>query len=130
MKYSKIGVVGIVITLFFSSFTPLSKPPEDSFIEVYFSNKLNLADLAKIQSDLAEKEIRLNYDYLKFGNDGQLAGIEYHVKAWKVGGSDSTSDTRAEIGFIIDTAKNPKYGIIVGPKNAIQKRRMVLEKGN
>jgi hypothetical protein len=45
----------------------------------------------------------------------------------KVGGGDETNNAHNPIGFIIDTNSNPKYGIIVGQKDKIQKRRMDWE---
>lgn len=104
-------------------------PTGDSYIEIYFSDKLDISDLASIQANLLKKDTKLNYDYLKFDKYGKLRAIEYHVWYKKVGGSDKTTDTNTEIGFIIDTDvnPNPKYGIIVGKKDEIQKLRVKLE---
>jgi len=50
------------------------------------------------------------------------------VKSGNVSGADETEDTQKEIGFIINNNPNSKYGIIVGEKESIQKRRAILEK--
>jgi hypothetical protein len=127
MKYLKVTrtFVVAVLLLFILSFH--YKPAEDNYLEVYFSDTLTIGNLSAIQSDLAEKQIKLSYDYLKFNNDGKLKEIKYHVWYKKVGGGDETTDTHNPIGFIIDTNPNPKYGIIVGAKDKIQKQRMDLE---
>lgn len=129
MKSSKLSMAAAIIVLLFTNLSFRTSPTEDSFVEVYFSNKLDISDLAKMQSDLSKKDIKLNYDYLKFNKDGKLKGIEYHVSYKKIGGSDETTDTNTEIGFIINTDPSPKskYGIIVGKKEDIQKRHMVLD---
>lgn len=127
MKFSKFASTAAIIVLLFGTFAFRSLSNEDPFLEVYFSNKLDISNLAKIQSDLLKKDIKLNYDYLKFGKDGKLEGIKYNVFYKRVGGSDETTDTHTEIGFIIDTAPNPKYGIIVGEKDKIQKQRISME---
>ena len=129
MKSSKFYMAAAIIVLLFTNLSFRSSPTEDSFTEVYFTNKLDINDLAKMQSDLSKKDIILNYDYLKFNADGKLKGIEYHVRYKRVGGSDETNDTNTEIGFIVNTDPNPtsKFGIIVGKKDDIQKRHIVLD---
>lgn len=122
MKTSNLLIASLVAFLAFANLSFNNAPAEDSFIEVYFSNKQDIKDLAQIQSDLLKKDIKLNYDYLKFNKDGKLQEIGYNVKTNKVGGSDETDDTNTEIGFIINTDPNPKakYGIIVGTKEQVQ----------
>jgi hypothetical protein len=127
MKYLKFTKVAAITVLLFSNLSFRTISTEDHFVEVYFSDKLDINNLSKLQSDLLEKNIKLNYDYLKFTKDGKLEEIEYDVTYEKVRGSDKTTDTHSPIGFIIDTNVNPKFGIIVGAKEAIQKRRMLLE---
>jgi hypothetical protein len=126
MKYLKLTKAAAAIVLLLSILSFRSKT-EDSYIEVYFSDTLNISNLSAIQSDLAEKNIKLNYDYLKFNKDGKLNEIKYSVWYKKVGGSDETNNAHNPIGFIIDTNSNPKYGIIVGQKDKIQKSRMDWE---
>jgi len=127
MKYLKVAKAAAAIVLLLSILSFRSKTTEDSYIEVYFSDTLNISDLSAIQSDLAEKNIKLNYDYLKFNKDGKLKEIKYSVWYKKVGGGDETNNAQNLIGFIIDTNSNPKYGIIVGQKDKIQKSRMDWE---
>jgi len=119
--------MGLLSLLFFCDFSSRVKTYESHFIEVYFSNKLTLSDLAKTQSDLSAKSIKLNYDYLRFGSDGKLTEIEYHVSAEKFGASDRSTNTAIELGFIIDTDPNPKFGIIAGTREQIQKRLKAFE---
>ena len=69
---------------------------------------------------------------LKIAQTGFVSGKIFLVRlccvtAENFPGSDKTDDTNKEIGFIISTDPNPKYGIIVGSKETIQKRRLVLE---
>jgi hypothetical protein len=92
-----------------------------------FSNKLEITDLAKIETDLLEKGFKLNYNYLKFGDNGKLEAIKYYVKADKFSGSDESNNLTNETGFIINTNPKRKYDIIVGPKEQIQKKRMMFE---
>jgi len=127
MKYAKMTIVGACLILFCSNFSAPPKVLEDTFVEIYFSNKLNLSDLAGIQSSLAAKEIKLNYTHLRFDTDGKLTEIEYRVAFHGVGGGDQTDNTKIEIGFIVNTSIKPKYGIIVGDKESIQKRRLIFE---
>lgn len=127
MKFSKIVITGLFVVLFFSNFKEVSICYQDSLIEVYFSNKLEITDLAKIKTDLSEKGFKLNYDYLKFGDNGKLIAIKYYVKAEKFGGGDESNNLNNEIGFIINTSPNPKYNIIVGTKEQIQKKRKMFE---
>jgi hypothetical protein len=101
---------------------------QKGLIEVYFSNRLDIADLAKIKTDLSEKGFKLNYDYLKFAGDGKLSAIKYFVKAEKFGGGDESDSLNTELGFIINTSPNRKYDIMVGTKEQIQKKRMTFEK--
>ena len=124
LKLTKVAAVAILL-LFILSFR--SKTTEDSYIEVYFSDTLDISNLSAIQSDLAQKNIKLNYDYLKFNKDGKLKEIKYFVWYKKTGGGDETNDAHNPLGFIIDTNPNPKYGIIVGSKDGIQKRRLEWE---
>ncbi len=129
MKYLK-AINCIAFTfIFFSNTSFRMKPTDDSFVEVYFSDKQNISDLAGIQATLAKQEIKLNYDLLRFDKEGKLQAIEYHVSYKKVSGSDKTNSTHEEIGFIINTDPHPNkhYGIIVGSKDSIQKRRKELE---
>ena len=128
MKYSKFAKAGVIIILLFSNLSFRTISNEDSFIEVYFTDKLDISNLAPIQSQLSEKNIRLNYDYLKFNSNGKLREIGYHVTYKKASGSYETTDTHTEIGFIIDITPNPKYGILIGTKEDIQKRRLVYER--
>lgn len=128
MKYLKVSKAATVVVLLLFILSFRYKTTEDNYIEVYFSDSLNISNLSAIQSDLAEKNIKLNYDYLKFNSDGKLKEIKYRVWYKKVGGGDETTDAHNSIGFIIDTNPNPKYGIIVGEKDKIQKRRMDLER--
>jgi len=130
MKSSKILILGIFVILLFSNFRQRSIWFQNGLIEVYFSNKLDIADLSKIKTDLLEKGIKLNYDYLKFGEDGKLVAIKYRVRGDKFGGADETDNLNNEIGFIINTNPNRKYDIIVGPKDDVQKRRIALSKQN
>jgi len=127
MKYLTTTVIGILSILFLSNFSLRIQTHENHNIEVYFSNKLTLADLAKTQSELSAKSIKLNYDYLRFGSDGKLTEIEYHVSTEKFGASDKSTNTEIELGFIINTDPNPKFGIIAGTKEQIQKRLKALE---
>ena len=127
MKFEKLIIVGSFLILFFSNFTQSARHIKNDIIEVYFSNKLDISDLSKIKADLVKESILLNYDYLKFTTEGKLSAIEYHVKAKKFGGSDKTDDTNKEIGFIVNFAPNAKYGIIIGEKDTIKKRKEVLE---
>jgi hypothetical protein len=127
MKLSKITLVGTLLIVFLSNFIKPSIKLDNSLIEVYFSNKQDIGNLAKIKSDLLEKSIKLNYDYLKFTPNGKLSAIEYQVTTDKFGGSDKTDDTNKEIGFIISTDPKSKFGIIVGTKESIQKRKIALE---
>ncbi len=128
IKFSKSAFIGILVILFFSNFEGRLACFQKSFIEVYFSNKLNIDDLAKIKTDLSKKEINLNYDYLKFGDDGKLVAIKYYVKGEKFGGGDEADSlNNNEIGFIINTSLNRKYNVIVGSKKSIQKKRIALE---
>ncbi len=127
MKFEKMIIVGSFLILIFSNFTQSSRYFENDIVEVYFSNKLDIIDLSKIKTDLMKENIILNYDYLKFTADGKLSAIEYHVKAKKFGGSDKTDDTNKEIGFIVNFAPDAKYGIIIGEKDTIKKRKEVLE---
>ena len=124
LKLTKVAAVAILL-LFILSFR--SKTTEDSYIEVYFSDTLDISNLSAIQSDLAQKNIKLKYDYLKFNKDGKLKEIKYFVWYKKAGGGDETNDAHNPLGFIIDTNPNPKYGIIVGSKDGIQKRRLEWE---
>ncbi|MGN6193626.1 MAG: hypothetical protein ACTHOB_01730 [Ginsengibacter sp.] len=124
MKYSKVTKAATVVALLLFILSFRYKTTEE--IEVYFSDSFNISNLSAIQSDLAEKNIQLNYDYLKFNSDGKLKEIKYRVWYKEVGGGDETTDAHNSIGFIIDTNTNPKYGII-GEKDKIQKRRMDLE---
>lgn len=127
MKYLKVTKTSAVAVLLLFILSFRYQPAEDNYLEVYFSDTLTISNLSAIQSDLAEKQIKLNYDYLKFNKDSRLKEIKYQVWYKKVGGGDETTDTRKPIGFIIDTNPNPKYGIIVGAKDKIQKQRMDLE---
>jgi hypothetical protein len=127
MKFSKIAITGLLMVIFFSNFKEASMCYQNSLIEVYFSNRLDIADLAKIKTDLSEKGFKLNYDYLKFEGDGKLSAIKYFVKAEKFGGGDESDSLNTELGFIINTSPNRKYDIIVGTKEQIQKRRMTFE---
>jgi hypothetical protein len=127
MKFSKIAITGLLMVLFFSNFKEATRCYQNSLIEVYFSNKLDIADLANMKTDLSEKGYKLNYDYLKFGDDGKLAAIKYYVKAEKFGGADESDNLNTELGFIINTSPNRTYDIIVGTKEQIQKRRMMFE---
>ncbi|MEO8820780.1 MAG: hypothetical protein ABI267_10955, partial [Ginsengibacter sp.] len=88
-------------------------PTDDSYIEIYFSDKLDISYLASIQSNLSKKYIKLNYDYLKFDKDGKLRAIEYHVWYKKVGGSDKTTETNKENGFIINTDLPPDTNMVL-----------------
>jgi len=127
MKFSKIVITALLVVLFFTNFKEAPAYYQNSLTEVYFSNKLDITDLAKIKTDLAEKGFKLNYDYLKFGDKGNLTAIKYFVKAAKFGGGDESDSLNNEPGFIINTSPNRKYDIIVGTKDQIQKRRMTLE---
>ncbi|MDP4164246.1 MAG: hypothetical protein Q8898_14185 [Bacillota bacterium] len=122
MKFSKIVITGLLVVLFFTDFKEAPVYYQNSLIEVYFSNKLDIADLAEIKADLAEKGFKLNYDYLKFGDNGKLTAIKYYVKAEKFGGGDESYNLNNELGFIINTSPNRKYDIIVGTKDQIQKK--------
>lgn len=130
MKLTKLTIIGGFLILFFSNFTQSPKHFENNVIEVYFSNKLDINDLCIIKTDLIKEGIKLNYDYLKFTADGKLSAIEYHVTTKKFGGGDKTDDINKEIGFIVNFNPNAKYGIIVGSKETIKKRREVLDKQN
>ena len=127
MKFSKIVVTGLLVVFFFSNFKDPSKRNQNNLIEVYFSNKLEIADLAKMKTDLLEKGFKLNYDYLRFGDNGKLKAIKYNVKADKFSGADESNNLTTEIGFVINTSPSRKYDIIVGTKEQIQKRRMMFE---
>jgi len=131
MKFPKILKQGSFIVLAISCFSFCLKPTEERYVEVVFSHNLAISDLALIQNNLFKKEIFLNYDYLKFDKDGKLQAIKYSVKYKKVGGSDESEDMKRELGFIINTDSNlhPKYGIIVGFKDQIEKRRIQIENG-
>ena len=130
MKHLKFTILGFFVVLIFSNFTNYTSNLDNNLIEIYFSNKLDINDLSKIKTDLFQQGIKLNYKSLKFGADDKLTQIDYYVTAGKFGGGDATEDTQKEIGFIINTDPNPKYGIIVGSKESIQKRRTVLESQN
>ncbi len=128
MKITVRALLGIAIILTLLSFNRNpNQSIEDSFIEVYFSNKLEFNDLIKIKLDLSEKGIRVNYKKLEFTEDGKLSSINYKVTADKVGGSDQTDSLTEEIGFIINTSPKPRYGIIVGTKSQVQARRKEIE---
>ena len=117
---------GILATLLFCSFlTP--KAVDNNYIEMYFSRNLDINDLVKMKSELSSKNIQLNYSSLGFDNNGKLLKINYNVVTNKFSGSDKSEDLNEQIGFIICTDPNPKYGIIVGKKEYIEKRRLVLE---
>jgi hypothetical protein len=130
MKILKISIIAVFAILPFTNFAQQAINFESGYTEVFFSNKLDINDLAKIETDLSEKGINLNYNYLKFAKDGKLVAIEYHVTAGKVGAADKTEDTNVAIGFIVNTDPHGKYGIIAGQKESIQKRRIELEKKN
>jgi len=127
MKYLKFTKTAAIIVLLFSNLSFRAISNEDQFVEVYFSDKLDIQNLSQIKTELSKENIVLNYNYLQFDDDGKLKEIEYHVTYQKVGGSDKATNIHSPIGFIIDTNVNPKYGIIVGSKEAIQKRRLLLE---
>ena len=127
MKFSKLLLTGLLVIFLFSNFKNPSKRYQNNLIEVYFSNKLEIADLAKIKKDLLEKGFKLNYYYLKFGENGKLQAIKYYVKADKFGGGDESNNLTTEIGFVINTTPSRKYDIIVGTKEQIPKRRMMFE---
>ncbi|MGN6533735.1 MAG: hypothetical protein ACTHK0_18490 [Ginsengibacter sp.] len=127
MKFPKIIITGLLVVFFFSSFKDASKRNQNNLIEVYFSNKLEIADLAKIKTDLLEKGFKLNYNYLKFDDNGKLKAIKYYVKADKFSGADESNNLTTEIGFVINTSAGRKYDIIVGTKAQIQKRRIIFE---
>lgn len=128
MKLLKLFTLGLFAVLLFSNFTNPTSSSDDKVIEIYFSNKLDIIDLSNIKKDLQQKGIKLDYKSLKFGEDGKLTQINYHVKSGNVSGADETEDTQKEIGFIINNNPNSKYDIIVGEKDSIQKRRAILEK--
>lgn len=62
-----------------------------------------------------------------YTQNNELGVIEYQVTTDKFDGSDKTDDTNKEIGFIISTDPKSKFGIIVGSKESIQKRKIALE---
>lgn len=93
----------------FCSFTKHDTSLNENIIEVYFSNKLDIYDLAKIKTDLQQQEIKLDHHSLKFGKDGKLTPISYNVNAGKFSGADSTDDTLKEISFIINKEPYAKY---------------------
>ena len=86
MKVLKYLFTVLLVLICFSNIKEVPMWYQNSLIEVYFSNKLDIADLAKIRADLSDKGFKLNYDYLKFGENGKLSAIKYFVKADKFGG--------------------------------------------
>ena len=121
--------IPMMLAIFCCSF--YIKPTSDKYVEVCFSDTLGIKDLSSIKNNLAENEIFLNFDYLKFNNNGKLQAIKYSVKYKTVGGADESKDMKKELGFIVNTDSNPhaKYGIIVGFKDQIEKRRIEIERG-
>lgn len=128
MKLAKLLFTGLLLITFLSNYAQATDDPRKNTLEVYFSDTLDISDLSKIKIDLEQKNIQLNYRSLKFSQQGKLTGIEYDVRTKKYGGGDKADDLKKEIGFIINTDSTAKYGLFVGSKEAIQNRKMVLEK--
>lgn len=130
MEVLKLLKPAVVAILLFSNLSFCSIPTDDQYIEVYFSDKLNINDLAKIETEMAERNIKLTYNYLRFNDKGKLKEIDYYVWYKRSGGGDKITDTHKENGFIINIDPDPKakYDVIVGDKDRIQQWRISLEK--
>jgi hypothetical protein len=101
--------LGFVI--FFTGFTNLVPTKRTgSKIEVYFSNKLDLADPVRLKAELSQKEIKLTYQRLIFDKDDKLSGISFTVRSEGLYcGSGETNNLSREYGFYID--KSPEVPV-------------------
>ena len=83
----------------------------DDKTEVYFSNKMQFDDLAKMKLDLAEKKIAVNYELLEFDKTNKLKSIAFSViSEGRYCGTGKILDlSKYAYGFRLD--KSPKADV-------------------
>ncbi|HEY1113788.1 MAG TPA: hypothetical protein VGE66_09505 [Chitinophagaceae bacterium] len=101
-------LLAAVLTLSMSSVKAGPARPGEEKVEVIFSRQMTFADLVKIQKELADKGIVLDYRKLEFDGEGKLLAIHFLVDC----GDGFTGDAQRRLtydgrfGFFRDYAQN------------------------
>lgn len=108
MKKTTLVIFAAILFIAVSSFKNAGN--SDGKIQIIFTHKLDINQLVKIKTGLAEKSIWLTYRKLAFDFDGKLTGIDFSVQDAKYGGSasnDNLTDS-SRTGFFYDRTAGAK----------------------
>ena len=107
MKKSALFFFAVVMFIAMSSF---NQPANDGKIEITFTHNLNIDDLVKIKTKMAERSIWLTYRKLAFDLDGKLTAIDFMVRDAKYSGSAANANLTdsSKTGFYFDRSAGAK----------------------